>query len=319
MRPVIEFRPGTSVRARLAAGALRLTFRPAMSYWPLTPRGLRLLSVAELAAPMLLPAPRWARVEAVRMDGVKAEWVRAPGEDTGRVVLYLHGGGLFFCGPRTHRRMVARIAAVSGAAVCSVGYRQQPEAPLQISIADSVRVYRHLLEQGFDPKRIVVAGDSTGGFLAFAVALRALQEEMPSPAAIVGLAPMTDLDHSVKAVHENATRCATFSVRHVKRHAALLAADPALSPVNGRLSGLPPVLIQVGSTEMLLPDAESMARRLAEAGVPCRLQIWERQVHVFQLYSDLIPEGMEALREIGAFIREQTPRPHPAAGVAAAG
>ncbi|WP_329520029.1 alpha/beta hydrolase [Spirillospora sp. NBC_01491] len=318
MDPVIESRPGATVRARLTARGLRLTARPLLSWWPLGPRGLRPAFAIDLAAPLALPAPRWARVEPVPFGDFRAEWVSAPdpsGTGTsdagGRAVLYFHGGGFFSCGLRTHRRLVARISAASGAPVLSVAYRQLPAAPLAVSVADCVRAYRWLLDRGYAPGRIVVAGDSAGGFLAFAATMQALAEGLPSPGGIVALAPLTDLDHTSKVAHENARLDAYLPARRVERLAGLLTEgavplDPMASPVNGPLEGLPPVLIQVGSTEMLLPDAELMAGRLARAGVPCRLQVWEGQVHVFQVFADLVPEGLAALHEVGAFVREHT-------------
>jgi acetyl esterase/lipase len=307
----VESRPGTTVRARLAARGLRMTVGPVLARWPLRPVALRPASAIDLAAPLALPVPRWARVEPVRFGDFAAEWVRAPDADGDRAVLYFHGGGFFSCGLRTHRRMVARIASASGAPVLSVAYRRLPSSPLAVSVGDCARAYRWLLDEGFAPGRIVVAGDSAGGFLAFAASLRALAEGLPAPSGIAALAPLTDLDHAAKVAHRNAALDAYLPARRVERLAELLAggagpADPALSPVNGGLAGLPPVLIQVGSTEMLLPDAELMARRLADAGVPCRLQVWEGQVHVFQIFADLVPEGLAALEEVGAFVRERT-------------
>ncbi|MQY02610.1 alpha/beta hydrolase [Actinomadura macrotermitis] len=314
MDPVIESRPGTTVRARLAAGGLKLTVRPLLSLWPLSLRGLRPALAIDLAAPVALPVPRWAEVEPVRFRDFRAEWVRAPRAAEDRVVLYFHGGGFFSCGLRTHRRMLARLASAAGAPVLSVGYRQLPAAPLAVSVADCVHAYRWLLEKGYAPDRIVVAGDSAGGFLAFAATLQAMAAGLPSPAAIMALAPLTDLDHTAKVSHANARLDAYLPARRVERLAGLLTEgsvplDPMVSPVNADLSALPPVLIQVGSTEMLLPDSELMAERLAAAGVPCRLQIWDGQVHVFQIFADLVPEGLAALHEAGAFVREHTVAP----------
>jgi acetyl esterase/lipase len=310
MEPLVESRPGTTLRARLAARGLRMTVGPVLSHWPLSPRGLRPAFAIDLAAPLALPAPRWAAVERLDFADFPAEWVRAPHAEDGRAVLYFPGGGFFSCGLRTHRRMIARISAASGAPVLSVAYRRLPAVPLAVSVADCVAAYRRLLDGGVAPERIIVAGDSAGGFLAFAAVLRAMQEGLPAPAGIVALAPLTDLDHTAKVAHANADLDAYLPARRVERLAELLAGgeplDPLLSPVNGGLAGLPPVLIQVGSTEMLLPDAELMARRLAEAGVPCRLQVWEGQVHVFQVFADLVPEGLAALHEVGAFVRERT-------------
>src|SRR5687768_3233026 len=113
MNPVIEQRPGATVRSRLTARGLRATVGPMLTYWPLSRRGLRPAFAIDIAAPLALPAPRWAEVEKMAFPGFHAEWVRAPHADPDQVVLYFHGGGFFSCGLRTHRRMVARISAAS--------------------------------------------------------------------------------------------------------------------------------------------------------------------------------------------------------------
>ncbi|MFC5180829.1 alpha/beta hydrolase [Actinomadura harenae] len=313
MDPLVESRPGTTVRSRLTARGLRMTVGPLLSRWPLTRHGLRPAVAIDLAAPLALPTPRWADVEPVEADGLRAEWVRGPHAASDRAVLYFHGGGFFSCGLRTHRRMIARIAAASGAPVLSVAYRQLPEAPLAVSVEDAVTAYAWLLGQGYPADRIVVAGDSAGGFLTFAATLRAMADGLPRPAALVALAPLTDLDDTAKLEHANARLDAYLPARRVRRLASLLTEDagpldPAMSPVNGELGGLPPTLIQVSSSEMLFPDSELMAGRLTAAGVPCRLQVWENQVHVFQVFADLVPEGLAALHEVGAFVREHTER-----------
>lgn len=311
LKALTEARPGPTAPARATAHLLGLSARPLLARWPMTPRWLRAAGLVDRLAPLALPAPSWAEIERLRIGDVEAEWVRAPNVADDRVVLYFHGGGFLTCGLRTHRRLIARISAAAGAPVLSVAYRQLPVAPLTTSVTDCAQAYRWLLEQGHSPENVVVAGDSAGGFLAFAATLRALEEDLPAPAGIVALAPLTDLDHRPKAAHENARHETYLPGRKLKRLALLLTEgmaplDPALSPVNADLRGLPPVLIQVGSTELLRPDSELMAERLTAAGVPCTLQVWGGQVHVFQMFADLVPEGKEAIGEIGAFVREQT-------------
>lgn len=316
MKPVVEFISGPSIRARQAATALRLGLRPVLTYWPLGRTWLLPAAAIERLA-FVLPVPGGTRIRPVRFHGFAAEWVRAPeagrwsGPDSERVVLYFHGGGFFACGLRTHRRMIARISAAAEAPVLSVAYRKLPHVGLRQSVADGTAAYRWLLEQGHPPESIVVMGDSAGGFMSFAVPLRALEEGLPAPGGIVAMAPWADLDHTRKLLHDNAALDAYLPVGRLERLAELLAEevlpiDPMLSPVNARLDGLPPVLIQVGSTEMLRADAELMAERLGAAGVPCKLEIWEGQVHVFQIFADMIPEGLRAIRRIGDFVQART-------------
>ncbi|NLG55152.1 MAG: alpha/beta hydrolase, partial [Rhodococcus sp.] len=181
------------------------------------------------------------------------------------------------------------------------------------AIDDGIDGYRWLLEQGYSPNQIVMMGDSAGGFLTFMVAMAAATQGLPQPAGITALSPLTNLDPAGKLAHENADLCAVFPRRAVAALTDVIArvdsrvgGAPCPSPVDGDVSVLPPTLIQTGSEEMTYVDAELMAQRLAASGVDCRLQIWERQVHVFQAAAGIVPEGSAAIREIGRFVRAAT-------------
>lgn len=304
---VVDQHTGVSVRARCVFTAARLMLRPLLTYWPLTGVGLWPLPLIETAAG-LLPAPRGASFEPVDFGGYRGEWVRVPTQEpSGGAVLYFHGGAFISCGIATHRPVVARIAAASGLPVLSVAYRQLPTVRLSGSVEDCLAVYRRLLDEGYAAERIIFAGDSAGGHLAFATALAAEAEDLPRPAGIVALSPWLDFDSAGKLAHPNARRDAYAPVTRLPTLARLLGADPALdpncSPVNSDLSGLPPVLLIAAEGEMLRCDAELMAERLAAADVPCTLQLWEGQVHAFPVLVDLVPEAGAAVAEIGGFIR----------------
>lgn len=314
---VVEEWKGASRRSRAAVAAIGRA-RPAVSAAVARANRLRALPLygietVERAAALLRP-PRGTRVRRVKLQRCPAEWVIArPNDDrdTGQaVVLYFHGGLFLAAGLRTHRRLVARIsAAAGGAAVLNVAYRLVPKAVLADMIDDGLAAYRWLLDQGVPASRIVVAGDSAGGFLAFAVPLAARDAGLPAPAGLVGLSPMTDLDHAARDAHANAALDPFMTpevFRLFDRHVASGRLDPSLAPVHANLAGLPPVLMQLGSIEVLLADAEKMAERLTVAGVPCKLQIWEGQFHDFQVAADLLPEGRAAIGEIAAFIRRVT-------------
>jgi acetyl esterase/lipase len=305
---VVDEHTEVSVRARLVFAAARLMVRPLLTYWPLASWAIRPLCLLETAAG-LLPAPCGVKVERVQLGGVVGEWVRpAPTEAPGEpgVVLYFHGGAFVTCGVATHRYEVALIAQACGLPVLSVAYRQLPTVRLSGSVEDCLSVYRSLLAEGFDPARIVLAGDSAGGYLAFATALAALAEELPAPAGIVALSPWLDFDSAAKLVHPNAARDAYAPVIRLAELARLLGAEglPDPSPVNQDLTGLPPVLLVASESEVLRCDAELMAGRLAEADVPVTLQVWAGQVHAFPVLGNLLPESRAAIRGIAAFIRD---------------
>lgn len=299
---------------------MRYVIRPIFFYSPLTPAMLRAAVVLDVFAPLLMRRARDTRIERVDLGGFHGEWVRPGGvSGSGRVILFLHGGGFFCCGLRTHRKLVERIAQRSDAVAFSVAYRQLPGAPLSTSMADALDGYRILLEQGHAPQNIVIAGDSAGGFLAFTTALKALRRGFPAPAGIVALSPMVDLDHEARASYPFTTKDVYIPVHRLEGLKKLLLADamdgdPLPSPCDQDLRNLPPVFMQVGSREGLRWDAELMAERLAAADVPHRLQIWEDQIHVFPAFAGVIPEGLQAIDEIAAFIRETTyPKPADAA------
>ncbi|NEA29867.1 alpha/beta hydrolase [Actinomadura bangladeshensis] len=309
--PVIEERAGCGPGARLAARFMRRVVRPLVERLPWSPFTLRFVPLLDLGAALLLP-PRGTGVAAVKGLGCGAEWVRGPGVPTGsrRVILYFHGGGFVACGLRTHRRMIARISQAAGMPVLSVAYRMQPRVPIQTSIDDCVGAYRWLLRT-YDADDIVIAGDSAGGYLAFMAPLHALREGLPRPAGIAALSPFADLDIAPKTAHANAALDPFIPAHRLWDMVRTCfpgaePTDPWLSPVHADLTGLPPVLIQAGAIEVLLGDAELMAERLGAADVPCTLQIWEGQVHVFQVFADISREGLTAIKEIGAFARRVT-------------
>lgn len=319
---VVDQRQDVSLRARVVFGAARLGLRPLLTYWPLTGWGMCPLPLVDLAA-RLLPPPRGVSFEPVELDGFAAEWARADGHDPAGAVLYFHGGAFVMCGLATHRHVVSQISVASGLPVLSVGYRQLPATSLAGTVDDCLAAYRWILDQGIDPSRVVFAGDSAGGYLAFATALRAIAEGLPRPAGLAALSPWLDFDATAKLSHPNALRDAYAPVARLAELAALCAGaadgpiDPSLSPVNGDLAGLPPVLILAADSEMLLPDAELMAARLAAADVPCTLQVWAGQVHAFPVLAELLPESMAAITEIGAFIRLATASAQAVASAAA--
>lgn len=308
MDPVVDTFTGISAKARRFAFFLKVVFRPVFRYSPLTPLMLRLAVVFEWFASFVVPVSRGTEVERVDFPGFHGEWLRPPGADPERVLMFLHGGGFFCCGLRTHRRLAARIGERAGMVVLSVAYRQLPSSPLAVSMADAHHAYGWLLEQGF--RDVVLAGDSAGGFLALTTALRARDLGQPGPSALVVLSPLVDLDHVGRAAHPNLRSDAYIPAHRLPKLRRLLLAglDADPSPAFRDLSGLPPVLVQAGGAEALLYDAHVLAGRLAEAGVRYRFQVWDGQVHVFQAFAGSVPEGHVALDEVGVFLREVSGR-----------
>jgi acetyl esterase/lipase len=309
---VIERHGTASLRSRAVAAGVRGLVRPyvgRMARRPLDERALRRAAAFDRMAARR-PAPKGTRCEPVRFDGFGAEWVHGRGVPARRdkVILYLHGGGWISCGLNTHRPMVSWFSSAAGVPALSVDYRMIPAVPFEEEVEDCVTAYRFLLEdRGVPPENIVIMGDSAGGHLTFATALRARDEGLPRPAALVAVSPMLDMDVTGKLAHANMKLDPSAPgvllealVEGFLGHLDL--ADPAVSPIRADLTGLPPVLLTAGSTELLRCDSEIMARRLAEAGVPVTLQIYDRQVHVFQLFGSLLPESRTAIAALGAFV-----------------
>lgn len=261
-----------------------------------------------------------AKIEPIRLDGCAAEWVRAPGVSSDRAILYLHGGAFITCGLNTHRSMVTRLSKAADAGVLAVEYRKLPTHQIADAIEDGMSGLRWLLDRGYDGDQLVVAGDSAGGYLAFMTTLAAMRTDLVRPAAVAAISPFTDADPARKLAHRNARRCSMFTSGALSMFARYLgevrvpagrgtsgsSTHRVESPVDADLSDLPPVTIHASSDELLTPDAELMAERLQDSGVRCELHLWDGQIHDFPLAADVLPEGRQAIRYIGDFIKRIT-------------
>ncbi|UCD57202.1 MAG: alpha/beta hydrolase [Candidatus Hydrogenedentota bacterium] len=251
------------------------------------------------------------RCEPVQVCSVPAEWVVAPGALEERVIFYLHGGGYALGSLNTHRELVSRLSRAAKARALSIDYRLAPEHPHPAAFEDSMAAYRWLLSNGTDPSRTVIAGDSAGGGLAVAtlVALRDAGE--PLPAAGVCLSPWVDLEGTGQSATTKAEVDPIVTPEGEKIMARLYAGEanlraPFISPLYADLHGLPPLLIQVGTAEVLLDDSTRLAERARAAGVNVVLEPWEEMIHVWQFFAAMLPEGQQAIDRIGDFIRRHT-------------
>lgn len=300
----------TSTSSRVLMGACLGVIGPLLRTVPINRTTIPIGAVAVDLLSRLRPEPHGIERESVQLAGFRMEIVRPAGGSRALrhgAVLYLHGGGFAVCGLQTHRAIVAGIARRTGLPVLHVDYRQLPGS-ISASIEDCVLAYRWLLRHGADPARIVFAGDSAGGFLTFATALRAREVGLPLPAGLIGLSPLLDLDYRAKQGYVNASRDAYIPLSGLEAVVRLGAEvdgplDPALSPVNADLAGLPPVLLIAAEDELLRYDCELMAHRLAAAGVPATLELWRGQVHAFMSILPSMPESRSALGRVAKFVR----------------
>lgn len=310
-----QFFKGTSVQSQLLGFGLRHTVRPLMGVWARVPFSVMPPTFVDHVA-RLLPVHEGTMWRSIDLADCKSEWLQAKGVDdiqggNDRAVLYFHGGAFMTCGLNTHRRLVSRISYASKQPVLNVGYRQMPHEPIVNTIADCIDGFRWLIDQGYKPENITIAGDSAGGYLAFSVARAVIDKGWGRPAGVVAISPLLDMDPSRKLNHRNADRCQTFPAHAIARLTDIAdqlevkrgVSGLRVCPVNMPMSDLPPTLIHIGSHEVLMADAELMANRLVSAGVPCDLQVWDRQVHVFHAAAAWVPEARIAIDEIGKFVR----------------
>ena len=252
-----------------------------------------------------------AKCEKVDAGGVPAEWVMAPGCDTGRVILYLHGGGYAIGSLNTHRRLAYDISAASAAKVLLIDYRLAPEHPFPAAVDDAAAAWRWLLQQGFAANRLAIAGDSAGGGLTIATLINLRDQKLGLPACAVAISPWVDLEGLGNSL---TTRSAQDPM--VQKDGLLWMAKmylngkdpktPLAAPLHADLKGLPPVLVQVGTAETLLDDGIRIAEKMHAAGVDARLAIWPNMLHVFPLFAPILSEGRDGCIEIGNFIRAKT-------------
>jgi epsilon-lactone hydrolase len=260
------------------------------------------------------PLPEGTTIEVVDAGGVPAEWVSVAGASGDAVLLYLHGGGYCIGSINTHRGMAARLAQACRARALNLDYRLAPEHPHPAAVDDAVAAYRWLLDRGVAPAQIVLGGDSAGGGLVMATLLALRDAGHPLPVAGFCLSPWVDLECSGETMTTKADVDPMVGKDGLTEMAAAYAGDhelrhPLVSPLHADLSGLPPLLIQVGTAETLLDDAVRLADRARNAGMDVRLEAWDDLVHVFQAFAPMVPEAVEAIDGIGRFVRERTGAP----------
>jgi monoterpene epsilon-lactone hydrolase len=251
-------------------------------------------------------------LEPVDANGASAFWVRtSTTHRSDKAIIYLHGGGFILGSAQSNLGTALRISARTGIPILSVDYRLAPEYPFPAGLNDALAAYRWLLDEDYGPDDIAVYGDSAGGGLTLSLALAARDEDLPQPAALVLLSPATDLTLSSDTRITLAAYDPVLTPAGIDRLQLYAGAheltDPLVSPVFADLSGLPPMLIQVGTREMLLSDAARLARRARSAGVDVTLDVWEGMWHVWQDQPDL-PEAEQATAEISAFMLDHLDR-----------
>ena len=252
-------------------------------------------------------------VEPASANGVKAEWTATPDADRAKAVLYVHGGGYVIGSLDSHRHLVAEIGRAARAPALALDYRLAPEHPFPAAVEDAVSGYRFLLAKGIQPGGITIAGDSAGGGLVVAAMLAIRNAGLAQPACGWAISPWVDMEATGGSMTTKAAADPTVQkagILDMAKH-YLGGADPRsplAAPLYGDLTGLAPLLIQVGAAETLLDDAIRLAQVAGAADVAVDLQIWPEMIHVWHIYHSDLAAGRRAIEAGGRFAQAMTSR-----------
>jgi acetyl esterase/lipase len=300
-----------SLRARVLQRTMRLVFKPLLQYTPINDRSLAAIRALDTFSSR---GPRSRHVEVVErtLGGVRVEaMTHRYGPPSDMTLLYLHGGGFFSCSIETHRRICERLALKTGATVVSVDYVQLPEGSIADSVHDAITAYEALAEESPHPDKLVVAGDSAGGYLAMKVAELATRRGLPSPAALLGFSPLLSVDpdrEDKEVVRITRSRDAYLPVKRLgKIRERWLPEGSAIegyaSPLHATAYISSPTFLVAVEDEMLRPEVEAMALLLSGRGVEVETHLWRKQVHAFPVLADVLPESEMALQLAADFAR----------------
>jgi acetyl esterase/lipase len=256
------------------------------------------------------PLPAGVTKQDVDIDGVPAERLTPADTVKGRALLYLHGGGYCIGSPKSHRAMAARFADQSKSTTLVPHYRLAPEAPFPAAVDDALKAYRSLLDEGFQPHHIAVAGDSAGGGLTLAMTLAARDAGLPLPGCLFLISPWADLGHHGPSYAAMEWVDPMITVAGIKQYALHYGAGadlnhPYISPARADLTGFPPMLIHVGQAEVLLSDSITLAQTAGMAGVQVRLEVWPEMIHVWHAFHDMLGAARDATTQASKWIAEQ--------------
>jgi monoterpene epsilon-lactone hydrolase len=307
---------GVSWQARLLNAVLRHAVKRPIARG-VTPRRARFgVRMLDLMTPR---SPACGLSHALDVDGVACEVV-APANvpANGRVVLYLHGGGFFAHLPRRYKRFARQLANSMAATVYLPAYRLAPEHRYPAATDDCMTVYRSLLASGSDPGSLCIMGDSAGGNLALVSLLRARDQGLALPSCAIVLSPGADLTFSGASFTGNAEADPFIPVQALSQMVTQYVdvdqvTDPYVSPMLGDFTGLPPIRILVGSTEVLLDSSVATAASVRSAGGDVSLQVWRDMPHVFPIFS-FLPEGRMAMHDMAGFFDRHAAAPAPTSG-----
>jgi acetyl esterase/lipase len=250
-------------------------------------------------------------VEKIDVNGVACQMLRPEGADTERVLIYLHGGGYVLGSLTSHGGLASEIGRAANCSVLQVDYRLAPEHSFPAPIEDFCTVYRWLLDEDYEPGKISVAGDSAGGGLVMTGLIALNEADDPLPGAAICISPWLDLEFTGESIHSRQDLDPVITLETLTVMADLYMANqdmsiPTASPLNADLTGFPPLLIQVGESEILFSDTERLAAKAEAHNLQVTLEKWPEMIHVWHLFYPMLTEGRTAISRVGDFIRENT-------------
>ena len=252
-------------------------------------------------------------IESVNANGVPADLISTPEAASERIILYLHVGGYLVGAHKSYRRLASDLSAAAKAQVLLIDYRLAPEHPFPAALEDGLSSYRWLIEKrNFDATQIALAGDSAGGNLALGMMLSLKNDCESLPACALLMSPFTDFarkGYSLQTLAE-ADPFVSPELLEMVVHSYLPEGNvlnPITSPIYADLSTLPPLLIHVGSQEILLDDSLRLMSKAAADNIAVELKVWQDMIHCFQLFAPNLANGREAIKEAGAFLIKHLP------------
>lgn len=253
------------------------------------------------------PIPN-TKITQIAAHGIPGEWVTTPVSSNDKVLLFFHGGAYAAGSLHSHRGMVSRLAESTQAKALAIDYRLAPEHPFPAGLDDAVTSYRWLLKQ-VEASQIILAGDSAGGGMALATLLKLKEDNITLPAAAVLMCPWLDLHNNDPAIDKIAPKDPVLYKSGLNRAAQMYAQgqdlkNPYISPLFGNLEGLPPMLVQVASHDMISRDGIALAEKIKAVGGKVQLENWKQMVHVWHFFGEKLPEATQAIQQIGQFAQQ---------------
>ncbi|NHI94224.1 MAG: alpha/beta hydrolase [Candidatus Lokiarchaeota archaeon] len=249
-------------------------------------------------------------IEAFNIKSISAEWISAPDAQSDKIILYLHGGGYVTGSIDTHRAFISSLSQKIKCHCLSIDYRLAPENPFPAALDDAITAYRWLIEEKMiHPSNLIIAGESAGGGLTLSTIMKIKKIGLALPSACMVFSPWADLLNTGATLKTKKEEDPFLSPEVLFKFSKMYYANddpknPLISPLYGDFKDFPPLLIQVGTSEILLSDSTRVAERAKEAGVDVTIEQYNQMIHAFQLFESFVPEGKEAMNKINNFVQK---------------